>query len=266
LKQYDHWYQEAETAVQGKPDILRRVRRARLSIDYAILEAARLNDPDAYMLSSTDENGKKATPDEIKQRLARFNKTCKDGNITLMNEMRFTVDEYLEFYEYTLSRALEENIAIGKKVTLLQNAKKYADENPQTLTDGAFGGTNFNANWLGFEGKNLEAIIDLEQRTEISRISGDFLQTVNHLVFFPTDVEYYYSENGENYVYLGKANNKRPLTRQSKTTDIQSFSHSFPPVRARFIKVLANNMDTAPIWHHGAGLPSWIFVDEIQVQ
>jgi hypothetical protein len=182
-----------------------------------------------------------------------------------MNEMGFSVAEYLDFYEYTLSRAQEENIALGKKVSLLQPAKKYAGEDPQALTDGAFGGTNFNASWLGFEGNDLEAIIDLEKITEISRISGDFLQTVNHIVFFPTDVKYYSSEDGKNYTYLGEAANQRPLTRQSKITDIQSFSCSFSPVRSRFVKVVANNLDKAPIWHHGAGLPSWIFVDEIMV-
>ncbi len=48
LKQYDRWYQEAEQAVEGKPGVLKRVHQARLSIDFAILEAARLNDPEAY--------------------------------------------------------------------------------------------------------------------------------------------------------------------------------------------------------------------------
>ena len=266
LKQYDQWYQDAEKAVEGKPNVLQRVQRARLSTDFAILEAARLNDPDAYMLFDTDENGKRTTPDEIGQRLSRFSKTCRDADITLMNEMRFSVDEYLDFYEYTLSRALEDNIAHGKKVILLTKPKKYAGEDPQAITDGAYGGANFNANWLGFEGNDLEAIIDLDDITEISGISGDFLQIVNHIVFFPTDVKYFSSEDGENYKYLGRVNNKRPLTKQSKITDIQSFKHSFSPVKARYVKIVANNMDTAPIWHHGAGLPSWIFVDEISVR
>jgi hypothetical protein len=155
LKQYDNWYDQAEKALEGKPDILDRVRRARLSVDYAILEAARLNDPQAFMLYITDANGKKSTPDPIRQRLARFKETCRKADITYMNEMRFSVDEYLDFYEYTLTRARQENLATGKKVTLLQNPKKYAGENPQTLTDGAFGGKNFNANWLGFEGNDL---------------------------------------------------------------------------------------------------------------
>jgi hypothetical protein len=266
LQQYDQWFKEAEMAVEDHPQVLKRVHRARLSTDYAILEAARLNDPDAYMLYHVGSNGNKTVPAGIQKRLARFKMTCKDANITLMNEMRFTVEEYLDFYEYTLLRAMEENIALGKKVTLLQPPKKYAGEDPQTLTDGAFGGTNFNANWLGFEGYDLEAIIDLEQITEISQISGDFLQTVNHLVFFPTDVKYLYSVDGKNYVILGKVCNQRPLTKQSKITDIQSFKHTFPPVKAQYVKIIANNMDTPPIWHHGAGLPSWIFVDEISVQ
>lgn len=265
LKQYDQWYLEAEKAVEAKPRVLTRVQQARLSTDFTILEAARLNDPDAYMLFTTEENGKRTTPDEIRQRLARFSKTCRDADITFMNEMRFSVDEYLDFYEYTMSRALENNIAIGKKVILLQKPKKYADEDPQAITDGAFGGANFNANCLGLERNDLEAIIDLENITEISQISGDFLQIVNHIVFFPTDVKYYYSEDGKDYKYLGKASNKRPLTKQSKITDIQSFKHSFSPVKARYVKIVANNMDTAPLWHHGAGLPSWIFVDEISI-
>jgi hypothetical protein len=266
LKQYDRWYQEAEQAVDGKPGVLKRVQRARLSTDFAILEAARLNDPEAYTMVVTGDNGKKTTPEELRLRLERFNNTCRDADITLMNEMRFSVDEYLEFYESTLSRALKENIALGKKVKLLQKAKKYAGEDPQTLTDGAFGGANFNANWLGFEGNDLEAIIDLEDIIEINQISCDFLQIVNHIVFFPTDVKYYYSEDGINYIYLGKVSNKRPLTKESKINDIQSFSHPFSPVKARFVRIVANNMDVAPLWHHGAGLPGWIFVDEIMVQ
>lgn len=265
LKQYDQWYQEAEQAVKQKPKVLQRIQRARLSTDFAILEAARLNDPDAYSLFITGDNGKRTNPDEIVQRLERFSNTCKEADITFMNEMRFSVDEYLDFYEYTLSRALEDNIATGKKVILLQKPKKYAGEDPQTLTDGAFGGTNFNANWLGFEGKDLEAIIDFEDIIEIRQISCDFLQIVNHIVFFPTDVKYYYSEDGKNYTYLGKVRNKRPLTKKSKINDIQSFKKRFSPVKARYVKIIANNMDTAPLWHHGAGLPSWIFVDEILV-
>ena len=266
LNQYDSWYAEATEAVAGKPEVLKRVNRARLSVDYAILEAARLNDPDSYSLAILAHDGTKEISSDLVERLNRFRMTCQEGNITYMNEMRYSVEEYLEFYEYTLSRAKEDNIAIGKKVELLQNAKKYADEDPQTLTDGAFGGANFYANWLGFDGNDLEAIIDLGDRSTISHLSCDFLQVVNHIVFFPDDVIYYYSVDGKQFYELGSVNNKRPLSKQSKINDIQSFSIDFDPVDARYIKIFGNNMDVAPDWHHGAGLSCWIFADEVTVR
>jgi len=266
LKQYDTWYDEAVQAVEGKPDVLQRVNRARLSVDYAILEAARLNDPDAYMLATTDNNGIKRISPGLEERLNRFRLTCHEADITLMNEMRYTVDEYIEFYEYTLSRARGENMALDKEVRLHQNPKKYADEDPQTLTDGVFGGANFYANWLGFEGNDLVAVIDMQEAGNIKHLSCDFLQVVNHVVFFPNEVDYYCSLDGKQFQYLGKVRNKRPLSQQSKINDIQSFSLDFDSTNARYVKVIANNMGTAPVWHHGAGTPCWIFADEITVR
>ena len=266
LQQYDAWYDEATEAVSEKPEVIKRVNRARLSVDYAILEAARLNDRDSYSLVATNDDGSKRVSPDLDERLNRFMRTCEESNITLMNEMRYSVEEYLDFYEYTMARAKEENIAIGKEVRLLQKPKKYANEDPQTLTDGAFGGANFYANWLGFEGNDMEAVIDLGEVSSLSHISCDFLQVVNHIVFFPVDVTYYYSMDGEQFYELGSAINKRPLSKQSKINDIQSFSIDFDPVQARYIRILGNNMEVAPDWHHGAGLSCWIFADEITVR
>ncbi|MCG8309753.1 MAG: DUF4838 domain-containing protein [Cytophagales bacterium] len=266
LKQYDQWYEEAEKAIAGKPEVLKRVRRARISIDYAILEAARINDPESFAMVSANDKGERQISEDLKTRLSRFQETCEEGNITLMNEMRYSVEEYLSAYENTLSRAMGENTAVGSNVKLLQAPKKYAGEDPQTLTDGAFGGANFYANWLGFEGNDLECIIELNNESEINHISSDYLQVVNHIVFFPTDVTYYYSIDGISYSLLGKTNNKRPLSKKSKINDIQSFALDFSPVTARYVKVVANSMKTAPDWHHGAGLPCWIFVDEVIIR
>ena len=266
LKQYDAWYDEAEKAVENKPEVLARVNRARISVDYAILEAGRLNDQESYSLTSVGLNGQKEISEGLEKRMNRFKNTCEEADITYMNEMRFTVEEYLNFYKYTLKRAKEDNIAVNKTVTLLQPPKKYANEDPLTLTDGAFGGASFFANWLGFEGNDLEAIIDLERKQEVTHLSCDFLQVVNHVVFFPVEVSYYYSQDGEDYKFLGKVYNKRPLTKESKINDIQSFYVDFDPVTARYLRVVADNMGMAPLWHHGAGTPSWIFADEIIVR
>lgn len=265
LSQYDAWYDQAEAAVEQDQAVLERVRRARLSVDYAILELARLNDPETFSLTVTNESGEVKVSEDMKARFERFLETCRQADITYMNEMRFTVEEYAANYKHTIAKASQKNVANGAQVQLLTNPKKYANEDPQVLTDGAFGGANFYANWLGFEGNHMEAIIELGSEKEITNLSADFLQVVNHVVFFPSEVAYYRSFDGEVWLLLGKASNQRPLTRSSKINDIQSFKIEVPPSDARYIKVVARNMNTAPEWHHAAGLPSWIFVDEVVV-
>ena len=253
LTVYDSLYNEAAKAVAGHERLADRVNVARLSVDYALLEFAKRD------LSGAIKNEK------VAQRLARFKKTCQQANITAMNEMRYTVSEYIESYQRTIERAKINNLAQGKKVELFTKPKKYAKEDPQTLTDGALGGSSFFANWLGFEGNNLEAVIDLEQPTEFNHISTAFLQVTNHLVFFPTSVEYYYSLDGSNYQLITKLNNQSPLTKSSKINDIQYFDHQSQALQARYIKIIAKSAQVAPEWHHGSGLPSWIFIDEVMV-
>ena len=47
------------------------------------------------------------------------------------------------------------------------------------------------------------------------------------------------------------------------SSDIQYFQLKTNPIKARYIKVKAINLKKAPYWHHAAGLPSWVFADEI---
>lgn len=265
LRQYDQWYNEAEKAVEHNPELLNRVRKARLSVDFAMLEGARQQLAPDISLTIRNVEGNDEVPAALTHRLDRFISTCGDNDITLLNEMGYGVEEYATLYKTTLVRAQQKNLARHKKVTLLTKPKKYADENPMALTDGAFGGPSFYANWLGFEGNHLEAIIDLEDVREVSHVSTAFLQVVNHLVFFPTDVELLGSTDGTTYRPLAKIKNQRPLQRDSKINDIQYFNATFKPAAVRYLKIKGHNLKTPPVWHHGAGLPAWIFIDEVMV-
>lgn len=258
LQQYNNWYDEAAAQVKDNKEVLARVQKARLSVDYASLEAARKGLSDSFSL----HKNKAAAED----RLQRFAATTKAEGITSMNEMRYSVQEYIDTYYQTLSRSQSQNLAANKPVTLQTKPKKYANEDPQSLSDGAFGGANFYANWLGFEGNDLEAVVDLGTVHDINSVSSAFLQVVNHIVFLPLSVSYYGSIDGEEYTLLGKLPNPKPLSKDSKINDIQYFNLEDLTTKARFIKISADNIDIAPDWHHGAGLPAWIFVDEVMVE
>ncbi|MCK4749667.1 MAG: DUF4838 domain-containing protein, partial [Bacteroidales bacterium] len=252
LDKYDGLFHSAKDAVSHKPDVFERVQNAGLSTHYAILEASRKGISEHYRMSP-----------EIRSRLEQFEEICEFAGISLMNEMGFSVNEYIKSYEKALERAVLPNIAAKRPVSLLTQPKKYAGEDPKALTDGSLGGNSFYSNWLGFEGNDLEAIIDLEQTEKISHLQTAFLKVSNHIVFFPELVEISYSTDNKTYHKIARKKTDHPLQKGDKVNDIEYYSFQFPPIHARYIKLLAKNMKEAPEWHNASGLPAWIFCDEV---
>lgn len=260
LKKYNSFFDDAEKAVSNKTEVLQRVRVARISTDYATLGIARNGmSPDFQLLKDG-----KVSP-ETRLRLQRFAESCQSTNITFMNEMGYKVDEFLTLFEKTLERASATNIANGKNVKLLSQPKKYANENPQALTDGALGGSNFYANWLGFEGNDMEAVIDLGEEMEFSSVSTGFLQVTNHIVFFPEKVIYEVSNDSKTFTKVSEIITTKPITKESKRNDLEYFTGNFNKVKGRYLKIKAKNVGKAPEWHNASGLPVWIFADEVIV-
>ena len=264
LQKYAQLFDDAEKAVSKKPELLNRVQLARMGVDFAILEASRKNISPDYSLTTTNQNGTQITNPMVALLLDNFTTTANKNDITLMNEMGFTVSEYGANYLSALETAKRNNKAKGKKVVSLTAPKKYADENPMVLTDGALGGSSFYANWLGYEGNDLEIVVDLEETQAINTISMAFLQVTNHVVFFPSSVQYFGSMDNKKFTSLGTITNPKPLTKTSKVNDIHYYELKIEPQKYRYIKVTAKNTAT-PYWHHAAGLPSWVFADEIIV-
>ena len=265
MEKYDNFFNQAETAVGNNPAVVHRVKSARLGVDLAILEAFRKGLSEKYALQIKSTEGQFVLNKEVEKRLNSFVKNCQADSIEYMNENRFMLNDYEALYRATIGRASQTNVAAGKKVTLLTKPKKYANEDPQSLTDGAFGGNSFYANWLGYEGNDCEAIIDLEGIKNVSHISTAFLQYVNHIVFLPESVSFLLSENGKEYKLVKKIINPKTLNPKSNVNFVEPFTADFPANRARYIKIIGDNMEVAPIWHHGAGLTSWIFLDEVIV-
>ena len=265
LSNYDKLFNKALSKVDYNSNYFKRILRSKISIDYAILELYRKNFSDLYKLTFYENSLKKINP-ELIERLNNFRDVCSENNITYMNEMGFTVTDYVSNYQNALTIAIKNNIASGKKVTLETIPKKYANEDPQVLTDGALGGNSFYSNWLGFEGNNMEAYVDLNEITEINSLSINFLQVTNHIVFFPKNVEFLQSDDKSNWTSLGRVENNLKLNPRSKVNDIQTFSIDVENIKTRYVKVVAKNLSKAPIWHHGADLPSWIFADELIIE
>lgn len=163
-------------------------------------------------------------------------------------------------------KKLQLHKATGKPVTLLYPySPKYSGDGPYTLTNSLNGSLNYSdGQWLGFEGQDLEAIIDLGKIRKVRHIEVGFLNDIGSWIFFPRQVIFSIAEHEGAFQKVKTVPNELPedyAQRERKT-----FSVNFPEQNARYIRVQAKNLGVCPPWHMGAGGKAWIFVDEIVVE
>jgi len=133
------------------------------------------------------------------------------------------------------------------------------------LIDGIKGNENFNSDaWQGYEGVDLDVVIDLGKIMEVGYINSSYLQKVGSWIFFPSKVEYYISDEGSKFskIYELIINNDE----QNISDEIKNVEAKFEKVKSRFIRVYAKNIGVCPQWHIGAGKKAWLFIDEIIIK
>jgi hypothetical protein len=90
------------------------------------------------------------------------------------------------------------------------------------------------------------------------------LQDNNSWIFFPTVVEFSFSEDGVTFHSAKKIVND--ISPKDSKVSIQDFGARLEGAKARFVRVHAKNVGRCPDWHKGAGEQAWLFVDELIVK
>lgn len=143
-------------------------------------------------------------------------------------------------------------------------SKKYAAKGARSLVDKVYGTNNYNdRRWLGFEGTDLEAVIDLESLKSIEQVKIGFLQNQNDWIFFPASVTVSVSDDGASFKQVGEAKNIKIMDDPAVEKTMVSIGTG--DAKGQFVKIVAENIRTCPVWHKGAGGKAWLFVDEIEV-
>ena len=143
-------------------------------------------------------------------------------------------------------------------------ANQYAAGGDHALIDGIHGSANFRTgNWQGYEGKDLDAVVDLGTVKDISKITIGCLQDQDSWVFLPSEVIFYSSMDGKNFTEISE--DKNTISQNTTVATLHDFTAN-KVTKARYIKVVAKNSGPCPAWHPGKGKPSWIFADEIIIE
>lgn len=133
------------------------------------------------------------------------------------------------------------------------------------LIDGIRGSSNFHTDaWQGYEGNDLDAVIDLGKVQAVSLISASFLQNIGAWIFFPALIEYYVSNDGKNFTRVYETEN---IPDEKNSRDgIKNFDKKLDGIEAKYIRVYAKNLGVCPPWHIATGGKAWLFTDEITIK
>ena len=144
-------------------------------------------------------------------------------------------------------------------------SNNYKGSGEYTLVNAVHGTTNHaDGEWQGWEGQNMDVILDLQQPTDVSKISVGSLQNSGAWIFFPKKVEFFVSADGAKFQKVGEViTDVDPL---AKDKQLKEYAVRFAAVKASFVKVVATSLGKAPKGHQGAGDNAWLFIDEIAVE
>ena len=140
---------------------------------------------------------------------------------------------------------------------------QYSAGGPHALIDGLRGQENFRlGGWLGYQGQDFTAVVDLGESRRIQRLAAGFCQHADSWIMMPRSVDFWTSENGRDFRHAGTVRHHVSENNLSPNrVDMELKTRA----RARYVKVTAKAFGPLPQWHAGAGQPSYIFVDEIMI-
>lgn len=154
------------------------------------------------------------------------------------------------------------NKATGKKITLLDAPhENYNIGGSLTLVDGIMANRGkLGKDWLGFSGKDMNAIIDLGKLEPINKVSISVLESQGSWIYYPDNIEVLVSNDGQNFKSVKQISlDKIKEVKGEVTLEINS-------QKTQFIKVIATNFGKIPEGLPGAGSNAWLFVDEIGIE
>lgn len=162
-----------------------------------------------------------------------------------------------------ISQKFHLNKATGKDITLTgPPSTKYSGDGAFTLVNGVQNekGLERSSEFLGFEGPDCEAIIDLGSNQTINSVKIHTLSSGGSWVYPPQYAEVFVSLDGKSFTSAGKSEKFDATNGLNGVVTVNPGA-----VSTRYLKVFIKNFGLIPSGMSGAGNNAWLFVDEIEV-
>ena len=142
---------------------------------------------------------------------------------------------------------------------------QYAGGGELGLVDYIRGGDDYrNGAWQGWQGKDVELIVNLNEEQTISKISAGFIQDIRSWIFMPKNIKFFISKDGKDYQLVSDINPTVPDNKYGSI--VQEYGGNIKPTKASYVRLVVRYYGIIPEWHLGAGGESWTFIDEIVIE
>lgn len=259
IARYEVLFDEAEAAVADDPEVLERVRVARLPLDFAIMEQAKARYFGERGLFAKVAGAWRVRED-VRRRIDPFTDLANRAGITRLKEWSTPPEEYRSAMYRLLAQGMNEHLAFGRSVT----SSTVPDAPLEMLTDGRRGSHDYTYNWMHTSGKDIDVTIDLRTIREVRRIESGFYQHSAALIMLPEQVEVFVSADGSDFELVGKVDHALPIDQYGAIQ--RDFVAEFAPRQARYVRLVAHSIGNTPDTHAGAGRPARMLIDEVVVE
>lgn len=268
IDQYSSLLDKAEAAVEHDATLLKHVRKARLPLEYTVLQQSKFYGIEKHGCFIPDGRGGYKIADKFPMRVQRFKMNATNSGVTQLSEGGLSPEQYLAEWQTIFKTILPANKATGAMVSLrFPFAPEYPAKGPATLVDGVPGYDDFSYNWLCFYGVPLEATIDLGKPTDISSVMVHFLDDPRHWIFLPAAMQVECSLNGTDYEVVFRKENTGNEKEEHFDRTIRQFECPFSLRTARYVRFSATNIPGVPEWRtYATGKKPMIACDEILIK
>ena len=264
VEKYKQLFDEAESVVVDSAEILERVKIGRLPLNFAIMEQSKKNFTGEYGVFMKTGDQWVVRP-EIRSMIDPFVDLCIRQGVTRVKEWSTTPEAYRSAMYRLFYQGRNEHLAFGKRVILISpDSTSIPVGTERMLTDGIRGSHDPEYNWLDFQGKDLDVVIDLGEKLKIQHIECAFYQLAAWLSIVPEKVEFFVSTDSEKFDLVGTGDNTLPIDQYDSFQ--RDFIADFMPRDARYVRVVAHTLGNTPESHPGAGQAAWMHIDEIVVE
>jgi hypothetical protein len=174
-------------------------------------------------------------------------------------------DGYADSYEGRVQIDIHrERIPVQSVTFITPYSSKYPPSHgDRTLIDLEEGSLSYNdKKWIGYEGGDMEVMLDMGKPTEIHAMIMRFLSNPGSWIFSPEAIEVSTSNTMEQFTPVANIQYGIP----QEIYPSQKYSIPLNTIKARYLRIHVKNYGKCPDWHTAPGGVAWMFIDEIFVE